>query len=428
MASDSRPGGLDFGTSNSALAVAATNGDVRLHTFRTEHSGHETFPSVLHVPHGRQPDVTAGPWALDAYRSSGEGRLLQSIKSVVASATFEGTRIAGRLASVEDLIALMLIAIRRDAEQVNGSLGESLWVGRPVRFAGAKADEQLALDRLHRAFARAGWTDVTFVPEPVAAAYHYCRRIETKQNILVADFGAGTSDFSVLEARPGTDAGRPAIKVLGISGVGIAGDTFDARIVQHAIAPALGARATYLSDHKQLPMPKWLFADLSRWHHLALMNTPKNLALIRTLSKTSDQPERLDALHFLIEHGFGFRLYQAVSNAKAQLSSQDEASVQLDLGRVSIKRTIRREKFDRWIADDVAKLELTLDKAVSAASIAPNTIDRVFMTGGTSLVPAVRQLFERRFGAERLAYGDEFLSVAQGLGIMAVEQTGQLPG
>jgi hypothetical chaperone protein len=422
MASHSRIGGLDFGTSNSALAIAGANGHAQLHTFRTEHAGHETFPSVLHVPPGRQPQVTAGPWAVEAYRSSGEGRLLQSIKSFVANATFEGTRIAGRLASVEELIALMLIAIRRDAEQAAGSLGEALWVGRPVRFAGAKADEELALGRLRRAFGRAGWTDVTFVPEPVAAAYHYCRRIETRQNILVADFGAGTSDFSVLEAQPGHDPTRPAIKVLGISGIGIAGDTFDARIVQHAIAPALGSRATYLSDHKRLPMPRWLFADLSRWHHLALMNTAQNLALIRTLSKTSDQPDRLDALHVLIEQGYGFRLYQAVSNAKAQLSSRDEAAIQLDLGHLSIARTIPRDKFDRWIAEDVRKLELTLDKALTAASIAPHTIERVFMTGGTSLVPAVRQLFERRFGAERLAYGDEFLSVAKGLGIMAMER------
>jgi hypothetical chaperone protein len=422
MTSDSRIGGLDFGTSNSALAVAGANGDVRLHTFLTEHSRQETFPSVLHVPHGRQPEVTAGPWAVEAYRSSGEGRLLQSIKSFVANATFEGTRIAGRLVSVEELIGLMLIAIRRDAEQASGSLGETLWVGRPVRFAGAKADEELALGRLRRAFARAGWTNLTFVPEPVAAAYHYCRQIETRRNILVADFGAGTSDFSVLQAQPGIDPGRPAIKVLGISGIGIAGDTFDARIVQHAIAPALGSRATYLSDHKRLPMPRWLFADLSRWHHLALMNTRKNLDLIKLLSKTSDQPERLDALHLLIEQGYGFRLYQAVSNAKAQLSSQNEASLQLDLGHVSIKRTIQREKFDRWIADDVGKLEVTLDKALSTASTDPNMIERVFMTGGTSLVPAVRQLFERRFGAERLAYGDEFLSVAKGLGIMAMER------
>jgi len=114
-----------------------------------------------------------------------------------------------------------------------------------------------------------------------------------------------------------------------------------------------------------------------------------------------------------------------VSNAKAQLSSQDEASVQLDLGHISIKRIIQREKFDRWIAADVGKLEVTLDQALSVASISSNLIDRVFMTGGTSLVPAVRQLFEKRFGAERLAYGDEFLSVAQGLGIMAIEQVVQ---
>src|ERR1700748_534281 len=130
MAMDSYIGGLDFGTSNSALAIAGANGHAQLHTFRTEHATQETFPSVLHVPPGRQPQVTAGPWAVEAYRSSGEGRLLQSIKSFVANATFEGTRIAGRLASVEELIALMLIAIRRDAEQATGGLGKSL-LGRP---------------------------------------------------------------------------------------------------------------------------------------------------------------------------------------------------------------------------------------------------------------------------------------------------------
>jgi hypothetical chaperone protein len=413
--------GIDFGTSNSALASSGPAGAVTTHMFQAAQGPQETFPSVLHVlMSGRNAQISAGPRALETYLSIGDGRLLQSIKSFVGSRQFTGTRIAGRDYSAEMLIGTLLKILRDDVEKTRGDLGNVIFAGRPVRFVGTNVDEDLALTRLRAAFAYAGWTDVTFVFEPVGAAYHYCRQLQSPEIVVVADFGAGTSDFSVLEARPHDR--RAAIQVRATSGVGIAGDTFDAQIIKHVIAPALGSNATYLSDGKRLPMPRWLFTDLSRWHQMGFLNTPQNLELIRTIGRDSNQPERLEALHDLIEQNLGFRLYQAVSGAKMRLSHEDETAVELSIGSVSIKRRIERESFDRWIAGDLQRMGASLDKALATAAVDGKDVNRVFMTGGTSRVPAVRRLFEERFGAERLSYGDEFISVANGLAVMAAER------
>ena len=415
--------GLDFGTSNIVAGWSDPDRSPSTFRFKTEHSESENFPTLLHVQTGtnaRRPEISAGPWALEAYLQTGTGRLIQSIKSFVATRSFTGTRIAGRQYDVEDLIGLILRIVREKIEGELGPVGHAVWAGRPVRFAGAKADEALALDRLRAAYAQAGWTDVTFVLEPVAAAYHYGREIDTRCRIVVADLGAGTSDFSVLEAAPATPEGQSRMEVLATTGVGIAGDNFDARIVQHVLAPEFGSNTHYTAlDGKQLPMPRWLFSQLARWHHVSFLKSPETLRLIRELRRTSDAPDKLDALHDLIEHDLAFNMYRAVSGAKIALSQQEEAHLALELGSRTISRTVRRRDFERWIAEDISRIETTLDGALAQAAVSADSVSRVFMTGGTSYVPAVRRLFERRFGAERLVFGDAFVSVARGLAVMA---------
>ena len=179
------------------------------------------------------------------------------------------------------------------------------------------------------------------------------------------------------------------------------------------------ARATLTASwEKPLPVPPEYYSGFARWHLLSLMRTPRTLRAIAEVARTAQHPERLRHLIALIEDGLGYALYQAVSSAKAELSHADTTTLRFRHNDFVVERTILRTEFEAWIAADLARMAATVDQALTKAEIPRNAVDRVFLTGGTALVPAVRRLFEDRFGADRLVGGGEFVSVAEGLALM----------
>jgi len=233
--------------------------------------------------------------------------------------------------------------------------------------------------------------------------------------VLIGDFGGGTSDFSVLRFDP---AGRTTT-ALGHAGIGIAGDVFDFRIIDRAISPRLGKGDSYTVMGKHLPVPPEYYSGFARWHLLSLMRAPRTLRAIAEVARTAQHPERLRDLIALIQDGLGYALYRAVSGAKAALSQAEETVLAFRHKRFAIEQTITRADFESWIAADLARLAATIDAALADAGVAHEAVDRVFLTGGTAFVPAVRRLFTERFGAARIAGGGEFVSVAEGLALMA---------
>jgi hypothetical chaperone protein len=419
----SRQLGLDFGTTNTTLAFADANGEVAVASF----AHGETFRSVLHFlcgeRPGQPPSVEAGPAAITRYLEVGtEGRLIQSVKTFLASRLFHETRICDLPWTLEQLVGLLLERLRHDAEARFGPLGRRAVVGRPVHFAGPGrlGDDTLGEARLRSALARAGFDDVVFVLEPVAAAYHYEGTLDHDELVLIADFGGGTSDFSVLHVGPGAKR-----RVLASDGVGIAGDVFDGQIIRHVISPALGLGTEYTSTHgKPLELPRWLYGHLEQWHTLSMLKTPRNLQLLRRLRHEAREPERLDWLLFLVEADLGYVLHEAVDAAKQALSRVEEAELVLDEPPIRLRTRIHRCEFEGWIAREVGAIASCAERTLQAAAIAARDVDRVFMTGGSSFVPAVRRLFEDRFGADRLRGGGEFISVARGLATYAREAFG----
>lgn len=418
--------GLDFGTSNSAIA-AARGGDVRLARYPHLGGSTETFRSVLYFHPERRsatgdPVALAGPRAIEQYLAAddGQGRLVQSMKSYLADHTFDATNVFGRTMTLVDLLTTLLEALRRQAETELGPLGRRLVVGRPVRFSQAETedDDAFAVKRLRAALSRAGWDDVTFVPEPVAAACFYERRLDHDEIVLVGDFGGGTSDFTLAEVGPSRRASGRA-GVLSTAGVAIAGDALDARIVDHVVAPAVGKGSTYRSMFgKELDVPVWLFMKLRRWHHLSFLKTKQTLALLGEIARSSSQPDAIAALRDLIENDEGYRLYRSVEGTKIKLSKEETASFRFEGGGGTIEREVTRTELEGWIAEDTAAMEAAVDRALVAANVAARDVSRVFLTGGTSFVPAVRRLFERRFDG-RIESGGEMISVASGLALMA---------
>jgi hypothetical chaperone protein len=417
--------GLDFGTTNSAIAATTGGSGVRLAEFASGAGTTRTFRSVLHFdPDERGPArAVAGPAAIARYLEGDcSGRLIQSMKSYLASRLFHATNVFGRVYTLEDLIALVARDLRAAAEAQLGPLPPRIVVGRPVRFAGAEAedDEAYALGRLSAAVQKAGFGEIVFEYEPVAAAYHYESGLSQDEMVLIADFGGGTSDFCVVRVGPGVRArGRRPDDILGTDGVALAGDAFDSRIMRHVVAPALGRGSTYLSHGKEMSVPSWLHSHLERWHHLSFLKSKETLQLLENIADGAHEPARIRAFIQVVENDLGYQLYRAVERTKVELSVRGSSRFVFRDLPVTIDREVTRAEFESWIAEETQAIADCVDRLLGRAEIGAAQIDRVFMTGGSSLVPAVRRIFESRFGAAKLRTGDELTSVASGLALRA---------
>ncbi len=409
--------GLDFGTTNSVLA-RASGGEATLVALDGPDGADAVFRSALcfwqdDVPGGIA--VEAGPWAIDEYLQFPEGcRFLQSFKSVAASPSFDTAPIFTKRYRFEDLGRAFL---DRMAARAHGALGgaKRIVVGRPITYAGHRPDEALARTRYGAMFAALG-AEIAYVYEPLGAAFSHAATLDEAATILVADFGGGTSDFSVvrLEAPGSERRARP----LGHAGIGIAGDQFDRRILDRLVLPLLGKGGSYRSFDKLLEIPPGYFSDFTDWSRLALMRNRKTLAELDKLRRAATDPAAIERMIAVIEGEQGYPLYDAVGRVKRALSVGDTATFAFEGGGIAIEADVTRDQFEHWIADDLARIMATVDRALDAAGLGTTAIDRVFLTGGTSLTPALRRAFADRFGQDRLASGNELTSVAHGLALI----------
>lgn len=409
--------GIDFGTTNSVVALMGADGVVTTARFPAGVEAQDVFRSVLcfwndDARSGGRLRHAAGPAGIEAYVDDPlDTRLIMSMKTYLAQRSFTETRIYGRPFTLPQLIGTFLRAL---AEQAGLDLtGARIVAGRPVRFAGELADDALGEQRLREGYAAAGMAEVDTALEPEAAGYRFARTLTAPATVLIGDFGGGTSDFSVLRFAPGA-----RVAALGHAGIGIAGDTFDYRIIDNVISPVLGKGDTYRIMGKDLPVPPEYFSAFARWHRLSLMKTPKTLRDIAEVARTSAHPERLHGLLTMIEEELGYRLYQTVSGVKAALSREEATTLSFRHAGLVIERQVTRADFEQWIADDVARIAATIDRALAEAGVSEDSVDHVFLTGGTSFVPVVRGLFTERFGAGKVTTGGEFVSVAEGLALI----------
>ena len=416
--------GIDFGTTNTVVAVAKHGEPVRAVTFQDGREQSDIYRSALcfeQLAASRfDVEASAGMKAIRAYLTSAyETRFIQSFKSHVASAIFDETRIFGRGYKFEDLLSTFFRLLVRDANGQLADLGGRIVSGRPVAFAGAAPDEALAGHRYGEAYRRIGVRDPIYAYEPIGAAYYYAQRLKSDALVLVCDFGGGTSDFSLIRfERRGT---RVSATPIGHAGVAVAGDNFDYRIIDAVVSPLLGKGTQFKSFDKILPIPQHYHASFARWHQLAMLKTPEHIRELESLQQTSLSPDKIAKFVEIIRNDWGFNIYRAVSDAKLRLSSVLTTNFVLRLGELHIEQEISRQDFERWIADDIARIEQTVDRLLQRESVSVDEIDRVFLTGGSSFIPAVRSVFETRFGADRLAEGEHFQSVAFGLALIGLE-------
>jgi hypothetical chaperone protein len=401
---------------------------VQLATFQDGDQLVSTFRSVLYFFHPDEDErggrrVVAGPQAIHSYlHADPKGRFMQSIKSFLASRLFERTRVFARLYTLEDLIAILVRALRTAAEAQFGDLGKAVVVGRPVHFVGATdaASEAFALGRLRAALQASGFDQVTFEFEPVAAAYAYGMQLDREEVVLIADCGGGTSDLSLLRLGPASGPGRPGpCQVLGTDGVAIGGDVFDSTLVRHLVAPQLGWGMQYRSLDKTLPVPNWLYAQLERWDHLWFLNTRSTLELLHTIRRGAAAPEKIDRFLHVITQELGYPLSRAVEQTKFALTAQEASRLLFHEAPVTISEPVARQAFETWLQPALQAIEACLDRLLAQSQVAATAVDRIFLTGGSSFVPAIRRLFAHKFDPTRLRSGGELTSVVRGLALRA---------
>jgi len=407
--------GIDFGTTNSAIAIAKDSATVELVPL----DGAPYWRTVLFFEPGGK--LSAGAPAIARYvDSGGEGRLVQSIKSHLASESFGKTMILGRRYTLDDMIAAYLRQLRAAAPI---DLGTRCVIGRPVRYWGAEtdADDERALGRMREALTKAGFDDVVFEYEPVGAAFSYAARLDHDELVVVADFGGGTTDFSVMAVPAG---GGDGMRILATGGIGISGDAFDARVIDAVVAPAFGKGTSYQVDGfgGEAPIPAWLYNHLRRWHYLSFLKEESTVKLLDRVAQGAREPARFEKLVRVVEEDLGLPLHRAVEGAKARLSAA--AADRVALRELDVDLPITRVGFEGWIEEDLAAIDRVLERVLAEAGAAPADVDRVFATGGTSLVPAVRARLAARFGDAKVVGGQELTSVAWGLAARARQAFG----
>ncbi|MBY3236758.1 Hsp70 family protein [Rhizobium laguerreae] len=413
--------GFDFGTTNTVLAMA-DGGATRSMAFTSTEGTADSMRTALSFMKDAQLGasalkVEAGHAAIRQFIDNpGECRFLQSIKTFAASALFQGTLIFAKRHNFEDLMEVFVRRLRNYAGDNWPSDVGRIVTGRPVHFAGASPDPALATERYNAALSRFGFPEIHYVYEPVAAAFYFAQNLKRDATVLVADFGGGTTDYSLIRFE--TVAGRLTATPIGHSGVGVAGDHFDYRMIDNIVAPLIGKGSHFKSFDKILEVPSNYYSSFGRWNQLSIFKTTREFEDLKKLVRTSLEPEKLEIFIDLIDHDEGYPLYQAVSATKMALSASEEAPFDFaPLGRGG-HRSIKRSDFEGWIADDLARIEGALDDVLDKTETKPAEIDKVFLTGGTSFVPAVRRIFTERFERDRIESGGELLSIAHGLALI----------
>lgn len=414
--------GLDFGTTNTVMALADADGTTQSVSFTSSAGETDSMRTALSFMKdaqlgARALKVEAGQAAIRQFIDNpGECRFLQSIKTFAASALFQGTIVHARRFQFEDLMEVFLRRLENYAGDGWPSDAKRIVAGRPVHFAGSNPDPQLAMTRYNEALSRFGFPEVHYVYEPVAAAFYFARNLKKDATVLVADFGGGTTDYSLIRFQ--TNAGRVSATPIGHSGVGLAGDQFDARIIEHLVAPEIGKGSQFKSFGKLLDVPSNYYLSFSRWNQLSVFKTSREFADLQSLVRQATEPDKLELFIELIEHDEGYPLYQAVSATKMALSSAEEAEFHFAPLGAAGRKSVKRSDFENWIADDLVRIEGALDDVLASTGTAPESIDKVFLTGGTSFVPAVRRIFTNRFETDRIETGGEMVSIAHGLSLI----------
>ena len=411
--------GIDFGTTNSALSIYR-NGTVEVVAVDGSEKTENLMRSVLYF--NEENEIYAGQEAIRQYVGEGAaGRFMQSIKTFLPNTSFVSTEIFGKRYTIDDLVAIILQKIKDRGEAYVGCAVESVVLGRPVVFSTDAAKDAVAERRLEKAARKAGFKNIWFQYEPVAAALAFEGTLQAGQErtVFIGDFGGGTSDFSVIRVRGGAfNRSDRRSDVLSLGGVYVAGDKFDSQIMWDKVAHHFGRYARYKTMGKNdwNNIPKSIIYTLCQWHRIPLLRARKTRELIRVIKSATDDYRAIENLENIISDNFGFFLFQAIEKAKCELSGQQQAMISFTERDLYIEEKLGKGEFETLNTENFQQIATCIDEVIARSGLLPTQIDTVFLTGGTSRIPRIQELFIARFGRDKLENRDAFTSVVHGLG------------
>jgi hypothetical chaperone protein len=420
--------GLDFGTTNSSLAWARDDGDVVFCDVDLRAPSPRVLRSLLYFSLEERGFVV-GQRAIDEYLAENmQGTLIQSIKTFLAAESFEQTWINDRFYRLEDLIAVIFRHVHAAIRGLAGDDEVALVMGRPAIYVDRPEREALAHRRLRRAAQLAGFFDLQFQFEPVAAGLAYEASLRQPELAFIADLGGGTSDFTVMRLGGGTRGDRRA-DILASGGVQVAGDSFNARIMTQRLAKYFGDGTTFRSmEGREMPFPKQLVYQLGRWHEVSFLRGPRTRDQLRRIQWTSSAPARLAALEEFVDGNYAFFLFQEIERAKSRLSEAETTTIRFHKHDIHIEEPLTRREFEELIAPEQAEIERCMRTVLRRSGASPGDVGAVFLTGGSAQIPAIRRMFAAEFGEEKLRAQDYITSVAYGLGVVARDMEVRAPG
>jgi hypothetical chaperone protein len=371
--------------------------------------------------------VNVGQEAIAQYTEYGGmyGRFMQSVKTFLPNRSFKETFIFGKRFTIEDLVALILQKIKHQGELHIRHVVDTVVLGRPVVFSENPEDDLLAEERLESAALKAGFRNIHFLEEPIAATLAYEATLQEGEEKLVfmGDFGGGTSDFVVMRLRGGRHDPKESRRkdILALGGVYIGGDSFDSVIMWNKVAQYFGRGVTHLGTTGQkLDVPAHILRTLCQWHLIPQLRDKATLADIRSIKATANNPQAIHNLEELILKNLGYGIFRAIEAAKCELSEKDLSWINFSEGGIAISEAITREEFENMAVDEIRKIRICADDVLSRSGVSADDIDVVLLTGGSSFLPMVRRVFVEKFGEQKIKPVDAFTSVSYGLGLHAL--------
>ena len=450
--------GVDFGTSNSTVAWF----DGHQLRFVLVETNSPILPTAMHL--SKEYEGTTGAAAIDRYVQENAARLVHMVPEILgqAAGSIEDNSPAHEMAELTTsrnlvfgpltdhglpgrlflglkrllgnpaierifvfnrpyrLVALLTPVLLRMNEAVQKELREPVTqahVGRPVNFEGRDVSRNsLATGRLREACAHAGFRDVSFYPEPIAATLSFLwqRRLTGNGTVLTVDFGGGTLDLSVI-SYSGTK-----FDVLSTAGADLGGDRIDQLIFRRLLFPLLGDGETWsrqIDGRKvETPFPFNEYEEgVLNWAITYTLNQNRyKTRLTELIAAGGEASIKFQRLKDLINYNYSYSVFSVIKKAKAELSSQMTSSI--DIPELNLTLAFTRSQLNEILVPILNRLSELLHEVVARANVPMSRIDLVVRTGGSSQIVAVKQLLEKMF-PDKVTEHDPFTSVAGGLAI-----------
>lgn len=409
--------GLDFGTSNSALALAQ-GGKVGLVPLE---GAQVTIPSAVFF-NADDNQTVFGRLAIEQYLDGYTGRLMRSLKSILGSDLItESTQIGAKKLYFREIIGLFAGHLKAMGEQAAKAPLEHIVAGRPVFFVddNPKADKR-AQDELEAIIRAQGFKHISFEYEPIAAARDYESTIMREELVLIADIGGGTSDFSVIRLSP---AGRKrddrAGDILSNGGIHIGGTDFDRQFSMDAVMPEMGYKTML---QRGLTMPMGYYTMLSTWHLINSLYTQKNISGVKSLKTDAQRKDLVQRLITTVVEQRGHDVASKVEAAKIALSDSKSTKMDLEIIEEGWQLKLTATDLMNAINTDIGRIATASLKTVAVAGLKPDQIETIFMTGGSTGLPGFEKAIKKLFPKSAIIYGDRFSSVGKGLGLSAAKR------